>query len=96
MQAIQLAIVRAALTFWDEEMAPASQAIYRHYLHSKDLGVVITAEDIAMARIYFNQIVPKFGLLDLQTGELASKQLVEDSRELICEPDQQIVSVLLH
>ena len=95
MQHQHLAIVRAALTFWDEEMASVSDTIYRHYLHSKDQGVEITPGNVALVRTYFNQVVPKFCLLDLQSGELASKQLVEDSRVLTCEPSQQIVSVLI-
>lgn len=94
MQSNQLAIVRAALTFWDEEMASSSKSIYQHYLHSNDREAVITAEDVAETRIYFNQVIPKFGLMDLQTGRLVSKKLVDDSRELTCGDKQQIVSVL--
>lgn len=95
MQHKHLTIVRAALTFWDEEMASVSHETYRHYLHSKDQDVVIVPEDVAVARVYFNQVVPKFGLLDLQTRMLVSKPLVENNRELICEPSQRIVSVLI-
>ena len=90
-----LAIVRAALTFWDEEMASASRGTYRHYLHSTDQDVVISAADIAMVRAYFNQVAPKFGLIEVQSGELVSKLLVDDIRELNREPSQQIVSVLV-
>ena len=41
MQPKHLAIVRAALTFWDEEMSAVSHETYRHYLHSKDQNIVI-------------------------------------------------------
>ena len=96
MQPKHLAIVRAALTFWDEEMASASRATYRHYLYSKDQDIVISPEDVAVARIFFNQVVPKFGLIDVQSGRLVSKTLVDDSRVLNSDPSQQIVSVLIH
>ena len=95
MQPKHLAIVRAALTFWDEEMASVPRESYRHYLHSKDQDVVISPEDVAEARVYFNQVASKFGLIDFQSGKLISKPLVEDSCELNCKPSQQIVSVLV-
>lgn len=95
LQAKHLAIVRAALTFWDEEMSVVSHETYRHYLHSKDQKVAIVPEDVAIARSYFNQVVPKFGLLDIRTGTLVAKPLVEDSLDLNCERGQQIVSVLI-
>ncbi len=95
MKSKQLAIVRAALTYWDEEMGSASPAIYRHYLHSTDQEIAIVPHDVAVTRAYFNQVIPRFGLLDLQTGMLVSKPLVEDSHELTCGPSQQVVSVLV-
>ena len=95
MQARHLAIVRAALTFWDEEMSGASHETYRHYLHFKDQEEVIFPNDVAEVRVYVNQVIPRFGLLDLQTRTLVSKPLVENSHELNCKQGQQIVSVLI-
>ena len=89
-----LAIVRAALTFWDEEMGAAHDC-YRHYLHSRDQDVVFSPEDIVAVRAYFNDVVHKFGLLNDDSGLLLSTTLVEKSDDLICEPDQKIVSVLI-
>ena len=94
MKPVHLAVVRAALTFWDEEMATASRPVYRHYLHSRDQEVVIAPADVAAARVFFNEVVIKFGLLDLQSGTLIATPLVEDIDELICNHDQKIVSVL--
>ena len=82
LQPRHLAIVRAALTFWDEEMSAASHETYRHYLHSRDQEEVIFPKDVAETRAYFNQVIPKFGLLDLQTGTLVSKSLVENRHDL--------------
>ena len=96
MQTKHLAIVRAALTFWDEELSAVSHGIYGHYLHSKDQEVVIAPRDVAIARAYFNQVVLKFGLFDLQAGTLVTKSLIEDSLDLKLEPGQQIVSILIH
>ena len=96
MQTKHLAIVRAALTFWDEEMSSASHEVYRHYLHSKDQKVVIAPMDVAIARDYFNQVVLKFGLINLETKTLVSKPLVESRHELNCKIGQEIVSVLVH
>ena len=95
MQPKHLAIVRAALTFWDEQMSAVSHETCQHYLHSKDQNIVISPRDVAIARAYFNQVVLKFGLLDLQAGTLVTKSLIEDSHGLSCEPGQQIVSVLI-
>ena len=96
LQPTHLAIVRAALTFWDEEMGGVSHEIYRHYLHSNDKDVVLTAESVARARMYFNQVVLKFGLLDLKTGAIVSTELTNTPDELHCKSGQQIVSVLIH
>ena len=82
MNPTYLAIVRAALTFWDEEMGSISHETYQHYLHSKDREVVISSEDIAKTRVYFNQVEPKFGLFDLQAGVLLSTQLTDNPNEL--------------
>lgn len=54
LQPKHLAIVRAALTYWDEEMAGASQAVYQHYLHSMDADVKIEAVDVTHTRQFFN------------------------------------------
>ena len=63
-----LAIVRAALTYWDEEMSSVDQSIYSHYLHSMDRGVVLTPKSIAIARSYFNGVEVKIGSLNAATG----------------------------
>ena len=76
-------------------MSAVSHETYRHYLHSKDQEVFIAPEDVAIARAYFNQVVLKYGLLDLHAGTLVAKSLAEDSHGLSCEPGQQIVSVLI-
>ena len=70
-----LAIVRAALTYWDEEMSSVEQTIYSHYLHSRDRGVVLTPESIAIARSFFNGVDAKTGSLNLTTGAVTLDEL---------------------
>ena len=54
LQPTHLAIVRAALTYWDEEMSGADQTVYQHYLHSQDANVKIDAVSVTQARQFFN------------------------------------------
>ena len=95
MNSKHLAIVRAALTYWDEEMGAASEDFYQHYLHSKDQGTVLAPADVAKTRRFFNQVELKFALLERESNELVTGVLVEHRRELACLPSQRIVSVLI-
>lgn len=88
-----LAIVRAALTYWDEEMGAESHDVYRHYLHSRDQDIVFNPDDVASVRSYFNAVVHRRGLLEVQTGKLLPVTF-EDETPVPNEPDQKIVSVL--
>ncbi|QEG22037.1 hypothetical protein [Mariniblastus fucicola] len=90
-----LAIVRAALTYWDEEMGAESHDVYRHYLHSRDKDTVFTPDDVASVRSYFNAVDHRRGLLNVQTGKLLLVTF-EDEPPVPKEPDQKIVSVLFH
>ena len=95
LQPKHLAIVRAALTYWDEEMGPEPESVYRHYLHSQDIGTTFAAIDIANVRRDFNKATIKYALLDSATRELVDNRLVEDVASLNPQPQQQIVTVLL-
>ena len=80
LQRKHLAIVRAALTYWDEEMAGADRRIYQHYLHSKDMEVEIEAVDVAQTRQFFNSA-------KLCEPEMLSVALPETSVILISTPE---------
>jgi hypothetical protein len=95
LRAKHLAIVRAALTFWDEEMASAPEAIYGHYLHSKDQGTRIAPTDVATARAYFNEVDLKFALIKRESDEFLTGKLADQSSDLSCPPGQQIVCILV-
>lgn len=96
LQPKHLAIVRAALTYWDEEMGTASYEMYRHYLHSRDTNECFTPEDIVDVRVYFNRVVHKYGLADRDSEVLVSTALAGEATAMAREPGQQIVSVLIH
>ena len=95
MQAKHLAIVRATLTFWDEEMASVPETVYQHYLHSKDQGTLITPDDVVEARSFFNEAKLKYALIDLESNELVPGQLATLQSEFSCQSNQRIVSVLI-
>ena len=90
-----LAIVRAALTFWDEEMASADQSIYRHYFHSKDLQRRISPSDVAELRRYFNDVDVKFAVIDKTSSNFISSRPIGTAPELTDQTDQQLVVVLV-
>ncbi len=94
MQAKHLAIVRAALTFWDEEMATAPESVYQHYLHSKDKEASIAASEVAETRRFFNEVDLRFALIEKKSGELVPGKLVNRRGDLPCQSTQRIVSVL--
>ena len=54
LQPKHLAIVRAALTYWDEEMGGSERAVYSHYLHSQDADATFDASDVIHTRQFFN------------------------------------------
>lgn len=85
LQPTHLAIVRAALTYWDEEMSGAAPAVYQHYLHSRDADIKIDAVDVTRARHFFNSA-------RLRLPEELSVTLPERSVILISATDHQFPS----
>ena len=85
-----LAIVRAALTFWDEEMASANQSAYKHYLHSADAETEFSPEDVGFARQYFNNVELKAALIEWSTRAFISESPVDFKDELSHQNDRQI------
>jgi hypothetical protein len=89
------AIVRAALTFWDEEMQMTDDSVYQHYLHSVDQGAELTAQDVAEIRYYFNNVELKVALIDNSTGKFDSESPVDPTTELSFHADLQTLIVVL-
>lgn len=91
-----LAIVRAALTFWDEEMSMENESVYEHYLHSNDQGRKLTANDVADIRDYLNNVDLKVALLEKSSGTFDSDSPFELTNELSFQADRQTpVAVLV-
>ena len=95
LQPKHLAIARASLTYWDEEMGAEPESVYRHYLHSQDFGTTFAPIDIANVRREFNKATIKYALLDSVNRELVAGSLVDDGASLTAQSHQQIVAVLL-
>lgn len=90
-----LSIVRAALTFWDEEMGSVDRTIYEHYLHSNDQGTHFAAGDVATTRCYFNNVELRSALIDKVTGKFDSERPVDSADELSHQVDRQARVVVL-
>ena len=92
-----LAIIRAAVKFLDEEIAPHGNSTLRHYLHARDSGVDVVAGDIPVTRAVIEQAKLFHSLQDLQTGLLSSTRLIPASEaiEVVWQADRsRLVSVL--
>ena len=95
MQPKHIAIVRAALTYWDEEMGSQSESVYRHYLHSLDNGTAFTPIDIANVRREFNKATLRYALFDTDARELVPDSLVDDASALVAKSHQRVITALL-
>jgi len=95
LTAKHLAIVRAALTFWDEEMSSVDESIYQHYFHSSDKAKRFTPFDVAEARRYFNGVELNYALCEKQTGMFISDRPVAPETELSYQNDlERLVCIL--
>jgi hypothetical protein len=68
-----LAIVRAALHYFDEEISP-NGSVLKHYLDEVALSLGVEAEDIRVARQKFKELVPRQVLIDIESSKLVMKQ----------------------
>ena len=68
-----LAIVGAALQYFDEEMSP-NGSVFKHYLSGDALPREITVEDIRVARQKFRELVPRQVMIDVESSKLVMKQ----------------------
>ena len=69
----QLAIVRAALRFFEEEMGPHGNS-FETYLDEEDRRLGITNVDLAATCETFASLILRQVLLDTETGRLVSTQ----------------------
>ena len=90
-----LTIVRAALTFWDEEMSMVDATVYQPYLHTKDHGALLSPAEVAEVRHYFNNIELKVVLLDKKSGTFDSESPISLTGELSYQADRQMLVAIL-
>ena len=68
-----LAIARAALQYFDEEMSH-NGSVFKHYLNGDALLREVTVEDIRVARQKFKELAPRQVLIDIESSKLVMKQ----------------------
>lgn len=92
-----LAIVRAALMFLDEEFFPDQERMFQHYLD--DLGILTGAStaDIGVTRAKFNNSVLYSALKWIGRDELVSTSLTRlpSGNELAFQADSQMLASVI-
>ena len=68
-----LAIVRAAIQYFDEEMSP-SGSVFEHYLDEEALSLGISVDDIRGTRNKLMGLVPRHVMIDIESSKLVVKQ----------------------
>lgn len=92
-----LAVIRAALKYWDDEMVPGTQQWVMYYLSPQDQHLTISDSDVTSARKLLSKIELSYALMDKHSGLLMSDSLVaaNNGHELSYQADRAvIVSVL--
>jgi hypothetical protein len=74
-----LAIVRAALQYLDEEMSPSADDTLNYYLDDRGILLGATAADIKPARQAFEKVALYYAKKKLELDELDSVELVPAS-----------------
>lgn len=68
-----LAVVRAALKFFDEELGPHGND-FEMYLDKEDMRFGVTNSDLKATRDLFSNIVPRQTMLDIDSDLIATHQ----------------------
>ena len=92
-----LAIVRAALQYFDEEISPSGDDVLQHYLDDRGFELGLTVADIKPTRGAFDNAALFFATKKLDLNELDSVELIPASTpdDLSYFADRvQLVSVL--
>ena len=77
----QLAVIRAALKFLDEEMSPSGPEALFHYLDDQGRTGEVSTHDIKAAREYLEQVGLFYVLIDSTGIVVDSKRLIAASSE---------------
>lgn len=93
-----LAIVRAALQFFDEEISPSGDDVLSHYLDDRGIMLRVTTDCIATTRERFDKSSLFYARKMLKTNVLESVKLVSavTEEEIVYQADRvELVSVLV-
>ena len=71
-----LAVVRAALKFFDEEISPHGKKALEHYLEQESRQLSISADHITQSRTFFESVDLSYALVDATGLIIESKQLL--------------------
>ena len=93
-----LAVIRAALRYWDEEMGPQGVTSFRHYLEEPTSAGELTNEHVTFAREWLAQCELRYAMCNQAGTQLTKPQLFQyvSEAELVCDSElAQIVAVLV-
>ena len=72
-----LAIIRAALRFWDQEMSPHGDDMFLDYLDESDRNLELTVADTRVTRELLSQSSLFYALAEKETNRLLSGDLID-------------------
>ena len=93
-----LAIVRAALQFLDEEFSPGENDLFQHYLDDEGVLVGASVEHITATRAKFDSADLYLGIKQLDRDELTSNRIfrLPSDNDLSYQVDkEQMVAVIV-
>jgi hypothetical protein len=92
-----LAILRAALRYFDEEMSPHGPRVMRHYF-DEPLQEELQTEEIPALRVFLQNCELRFARLDSTGTRLVSRKLwatMEEKNSSTAQQSRQVATVLL-
>ena len=87
-----LAVIRAALKYWDEEMSPSGSQAFDHYADDRSHGISVA--DVREARELLANVKLGFVLVDLASDRIVSDEVSYDG-ELSYQVGQARVAAML-
>ena len=92
----QLATVRAALRYWQEEMCPHDESVMRPYLERPDIEP-LTSDEVEVLRQQFVPDAVRYGIYDRASQRLADQGLFVTVDEAVRSTTEEmdVVTVLL-
>jgi len=92
-----LALIRAALQFWQDEMSSAGAAAFRGYLDSAENDDNLHQIDIPRLRSNLKSMQIRYGHYDVQTGRLLQNSLYrnfEIAQQAMPHPNAIVATIL--